>query len=61
MFRITRVEEHRKSAFPTDEVDGDLAYAGLRLITCGGSFNRHTGHDEDNTVTFAELVASPAP
>jgi hypothetical protein len=61
VFRVTRVEEYRKAAFPTAEVYGDIAYAGLRLITCGGSFNKRTGHYEDNIVAFAELVASPAP
>ncbi|PVU84152.1 class F sortase [Cellulomonas sp. WB94] len=56
VFRVTKVEEYRKSAFPTDEVYGDIAFAGLRLITCGGSFNKRTGHYEDNIVAFAELV-----
>jgi len=60
VFRVTRVQEYRKSAFPTDEVYGDIAFAGLRLITCGGSFNKRTGHYEDNIVAFAELVTSPA-
>ena len=60
MFRVTRVEEYRKTQFPTDEVYGDIPFAGLRLITCGGSFNKRTGHYEDNIVAFAELVTSPA-
>jgi len=58
VFRVTRVAEYRKAAFPTAELSGDIAYAGLRLITCGGSFNKRTGHHEDNIVAFAELVAS---
>lgn len=60
VFRVTRVEEYRKAAFPTADVYGDIPYAGLRLITCGGSFNKGTGHYEDNIVAFAELVRSPA-
>ena len=59
VFRVTRVQEYAKTAFPTAEVYGDIAYAGLRLITCGGSFNRQTGHYEDNIVAFAELVVPP--
>ena len=59
VFRVTRVQEYAKAAFPTAEVYGDIAYAGLRLITCGGSFNRQTGHYEDNIVAFAELVVPP--
>ena len=57
VFRVTRVAEFPKKKFPTDEVYGDLDHAGLRLITCGGSFNSQTGHYEDNIVVFADLLA----
>lgn len=56
VFRITRVEQYSKDAFPTEEVYGDVDHAGLRLITCGGVFNRVTGSHDDNIVVFAELV-----
>lgn len=55
-FRVTHVEQYPKAAFPTETVYGDINHAGLRLITCGGEFNRATGHHDDNTVVFAELV-----
>jgi hypothetical protein len=54
-FGVTRVEQYPKAAFPTDEVYGDIDHAGLRLITCGGVFNRETGSHDDNIVVFAEL------
>jgi len=57
-FAVDRVEEHGKDDFPTDEVYGDLPYAGLRLITCGGSFNEDTGDYEDNVIVFAHLVST---
>ena len=38
---------------------GNIDHAGLRLITCGGSFNAASGHYEDNLVVFADLVAAP--
>jgi len=38
-FRIDRVEEHPKDAFPTGEVYGEIDQSGLRLITCGGGFD----------------------
>jgi sortase (surface protein transpeptidase) len=57
-FRVTHVEQYRKSQFPTDAVYGDTDHAGLRLITCGGSFDRQTHHYVDNIVAFAELVAA---
>ena len=57
VFRVTRVEQFPKDQFPTALVYGYIDHAGLRLITCGGSFNRATGHYEDNIVAFADLVA----
>ncbi len=56
-FRVTVVEEFPKAAFPTDRVYGNIDVAGLRLITCGGSWNPQTRHYDDNIVAFAEFVA----
>jgi hypothetical protein len=56
VFRVTRVEQFPKNRFPTKTVYGDIDHAGLRLITCGGSFNRQSGHYEANIVAFADLV-----
>ena len=55
-FRVDRVETYRKAEFPTDAVYGDIDHAGLRLITCGGSFDEDTGDYADNVVVFAKLV-----
>lgn len=55
-FRVTEVAQYPKDAFPTERVYGDLDHAGLRLISCGGAFNRGTGHYEDNVVVYADLV-----
>ena len=43
-----------KDTFPSDEVYGPTPDAELRLITCGGAYDRHTGYT-DNTVVFASL------
>ena len=56
VFRITRVAQFPKNRFPTQQVFGNIDHAGLRLITCGGSFNSQSGHYEDNIVAFADLV-----
>jgi hypothetical protein len=56
VFRTTQVTRYPKDAFPTDLVYGDLDHAGLRLVSCGGEFDRSTGHYEDNVVAFADLV-----
>jgi hypothetical protein len=57
VFRVTRVEQFPKDQFPTKLVYGNIDHAGLRLITCGGTFNRQSGHYEDNIVAFANLIA----
>jgi len=57
VFRVTRVDQFPKDQFPTALVYGDITYAGLRLITCGGAWNSRTHHYEDNIIAFAELVA----
>jgi Sortase domain len=59
VFRVTRVQQFPKDQFPTKAVYGPLDHAGLRLITCGGTFNTQTGHYEDNIVAFADLVSPP--
>lgn len=55
-FVVTRVEQHPKSAFPTDAVYRPTDSPELRLITCGGSFDRGRGSYRDNIVVFARLA-----
>ena len=58
VFRVSEVGQYSKTSFPTAAVYGDLDHAGLRVITCGGEFD-HAAHSyEDNTVVFADLVAT---
>ncbi len=52
-FRVTRIEQHPKDEFPSEAVYGPVPDAELRLITCGGDFNRSTGHYLDNLVVYA--------
>jgi LPXTG-site transpeptidase (sortase) family protein len=56
VFRVTKVEQYLKDSFPTKLVYGNLDHAGLRLITCGGTFNSQSGHYEDDLVVFADLI-----
>jgi hypothetical protein len=57
-FRVGSVQQFPKDAFPTEAVYADLDHAGLRLITCGGSFDRAARSYRDNIVVFADLVGS---
>ncbi|MGY1687495.1 class F sortase [Geodermatophilus sp. SYSU D00867] len=52
-FTVSRVERHPKDAFPTAAVYGPTADAQLRLVTCGGDFDRSARSYEDNVVVFA--------
>jgi hypothetical protein len=48
-----RIEWHDKNTFPTDAVYGDTPDSQLRLITCGGKFDRKAHSYVDNIVVFA--------
>jgi hypothetical protein len=49
-----------KSQFPADLVYAPTLAPALRLVTCGGFFNKKTGHYLDNIVVSAvPEVASP--
>lgn len=52
-FTVDGVEQYPKDAFPTAAVYGPAPGPVLRLITCGGSFDRSVGHYRDNVVVFA--------
>jgi sortase (surface protein transpeptidase) len=57
-FEVTRVSAFAKAEFPTELIYGSLDYPGLRLITCGGSFDESADSYDDNIVAFATLVGS---
>ena len=52
-FTVTRVERYPKDRFPTEEVYGPTPGGELRLITCGGDFDRAARSYEDNVVVYA--------
>lgn len=59
-FEVYRVQQAPKTAFPTDLAYGDTAGAELRLITCGGAFDRDAGHYQDNVLVLARLATGGA-
>lgn len=58
VFRVTSLEQFPKDEFPSTSVYGPLDFAGLRLITCAGSFDREARSYLDNIVAFAELIGT---
>lgn len=55
-FAVSSVQKYAKDAFPTAKVYGPVPGPALRLITCGGVFDRSTGHYRDNIVVYANPV-----
>jgi len=55
-FRVTRVDRVAKDDFPTDQVYGNTPGPELRLITCGGEFDRQAHHYEDNVIVYATVA-----
>ncbi len=56
LYRVTEVEKLKKSVFPTAKVYAPTSSSTLRLITCGGAFDRSTGHYVDNLIVYADVV-----
>ncbi|MFI6296364.1 class F sortase [Nonomuraea sp. NPDC050790] len=52
-FTVHRLARYPKTAVPSRTVYGQTAGAELRLITCGGVFDRKKGSYRDNIVVFA--------
>ncbi|MGC5319015.1 class F sortase [Micromonospora arida] len=59
-FRVTGSLRTPKDQFPTAAVYGPTPGAELRLVTCGGDFDRRRGHYVDNVVVFA-VTGAPDP
>ena len=58
VFAVTALERHEQSGFPTVKVYSDLNYAGLRLITCTGSYDRSELRYTHNLIVFGKLIAT---
>ncbi len=56
-FAVTKVDKVPKDKFPTDAVYGDTTEPELRLITCGGVFDKASHNYLDNIIVFARLLA----
>ena len=56
VFATERIERHGKDDFPTDAVYGDTPDSQLRLITCGGKFDKRHRTYLDNVIVYATRV-----
>jgi hypothetical protein len=55
-FQVDKLERYLQSSFPTSLVYGNINYAGLRLITCSGSYDREQKRFDSNLIVFASLI-----
>jgi hypothetical protein len=58
IFTVGGIEQADKQTFPTNRVYGNADAAELRLITCGGTYNRLTGHYVDNVIVYARMTST---
>ncbi|WP_433047484.1 class F sortase [Dactylosporangium sp. CS-033363] len=58
VFVVERVVEVPKNDFPTDDVYGPVDYPALRLVTCGGTFDRLKHEYRGNILVYARLERS---
>ncbi|MFD9613247.1 class F sortase [Streptomyces sp. NPDC004288] len=60
VFTVDDVTTYAKNTFPDRKVYGSTGRAELRLITCGGRFDKKHGYDA-NVIAFAHLSALHRP
>ncbi|MER7406787.1 class F sortase [Streptomyces sp. NPDC000070] len=55
VYTVDKIKSYEKAHFPSQEVYGARSRPELRLITCGGSYDRRKGYS-GNVVVFAHLT-----
>lgn len=60
-FKVDDVKQFPQEEFPTEEVYGNIDHAGIRLITCGGTYIRSIKRYTHNTIVYASLVVETQP
>lgn len=61
LFKVSGTELVLKDEFPTQQVYGSTAEPTLRLITCGGSFDRSVQSYKGNQIVYAEHIGNILP
>jgi hypothetical protein len=57
VFTVERLKQVPKAKFPGQEIyAAQLDHAALRLVTCGGSFDKRTGHYVNNVIVYARMT-----
>ena len=61
LFRVSETVMVLKDDFPTDQVYGPTSEPTLRLITCGGDFDRSIESYKGNLIVYAEHILNFRP
>lgn len=61
LFRVSGTTLVLKDEFPTEQVYGSTAQPTLRLVTCGGEFDRSVRSHKGNLIVFAEHLGNYEP
>lgn len=54
-FAVDELRRYNQDNFPTEKVYGQIDYAGLRLVTCTGLYDRKSQRYSHNLVVYATL------
>lgn len=57
-FAVEQIEQAPKNQLPVQRIWGSTDKPSLRLLTCGGRFDRKVGHYEDNVIIYASSAHS---
>jgi sortase (surface protein transpeptidase) len=61
VFRVIGYERVEQDAFPMDRVYGNISHAGIRLITCSGTYDKKTNSYDRNLIVYGELIEVRKP
>jgi sortase (surface protein transpeptidase) len=61
LFRVSETVMVQKDGFPTDQVYGATSEPTLRLITCGGDFDRSIESYKGNLIVYADHILNFRP
>ena len=57
VFAVDGVQKVVKATFPAEAIYANTSYPSLRLITCGGPFDKARGQYLDNIVVYSHLIS----
>jgi sortase (surface protein transpeptidase) len=57
-FEVESTRQYPKAELPTDDVFGPVPWPALRLITCGGAYDRRARSYTDNIVVTTRLLGA---